>query len=390
MSDNENRLMDEFGEFDDWIEIYNDNPFPVNLAGLYLSDSLSQPDRYRFPSNDFEKTVVPAMGYAIVWTDGNSAQGPLHTNFKLSREGEDLVLSAYDYHQVIDSVSFQKQYSNFSSGRLDDRGPWVDLPPTPGLSNLMPDLSHLYVNEIMTMNMGVIADNYGEYDDWIELYNGGTEAIDIGGLFINDSIGDKKPFRISSDYPDSTTLEPSQFLLIWADDSVGQGVLHTDFKLSRYGEQVAIYSYDGISLIDSVTYDLVPRYHTFGRSSDGDLPWAELTNPSPLNRNVLTGSVSIQADNMELSHGIYPNPASDHVIISMEISSPTEVLVKVYDRTGKLVALPVDGFFNTGSYEISWSLEDYDGSHLGDGMYFYIIESKEKPVSGKLLIISGN
>ena len=209
-------------------------------------------------------------------------------------------------------------------------------------------------------------------------------------MFISDSIGDKKPFRISSDYPDSTTLEPSRFLLIWADDSVGQGVLHADFKLSRTGEQVAIYAYDGITLIDSVTYELVPRYHTFGRSSDGQLPWAELTMPSPLKRNVLTGSVSTQADYMEESQGIYPNPASDHVIISMEISSPTEVLVKVYDLTGKLVALPVDGFFNTGSYEIFWSLDDYNGSPLGDGMYFYIIESKERPVSGKLLIISGN
>lgn len=388
MSDNENRLMDEFGEYDDWIEIYNHNPFPVNLAGLYLSDSLPHPNKYRIPSNDLENTIVPAKEYVIIWTDGDNDQGPLHTNFKLSRSGEDLVLSAYDYHQIIDSLSFQKQYSNFSSGRLNEYGPWIDLPPTPGRSNLLPDLSHLYINEIMTMNMGVIADNHGEYDDWIEFYNGGTEAIDIGGLFITDSIGDTKPFRISSDQPDSTTIQAMQFLLIWADDSTEQGVLHSDFKLSRSGEQVAIYSYDGRAMIDSVSYKLVPRSCTFGRSSDGDLPWVEMGIPTPLGYNMLTGSNEINHDVLNFSYEIYPNPASDKVLISMSISEPTEVFVKIYDQAGKLVALPVEGFFTTGEYLISWNLDFDNGLQLGAGIYFYVIGTNKIRESGKLIIVN--
>ncbi len=388
MSDNENRLMDEFGEYDDWIELYNDNHYPVNLAGLHLSDSLPEADMYRIPSNDLENTIVPAKGYVIIWTDGDTDQGPLHTNFKLSRSGEDLILSSYDYRQIIDSLSFQKQYSNFSSGRLNDNGPWNDLPPTPGRSNLMPDLSHLYINEIMTMNMGVVADNHGEYDDWIEFYNGGTEAIDIGGLFITDSIGDPEPFRISSDQPDSTTIQAMQFLLIWADDSIEQGVLHSDFKLSRSGEQVALYAYDGRTLIDSVSYALVPRSHTFGRSSDGDLPWAEMGIPTPLGYNMLTGANEITHGVLNFSYEIYPNPASDKVLISMSISEPTEVQVKIYDQAGKLVAQPVEGFFTFGEYLISWNLDPGNGLQLGAGIYFYVVETNKNRESGKLIIVN--
>ena len=388
MSDNENRLMDEFAEYDDWIEIYNDNTFPVNLAGLYLSDSLPQANMYRIPSNDYELTLVPAKGYVIIWTDGNSEQGPLHTNFKLSKSGEELVLSAYDYRQTIDSISYGKQYSNFSSGRLNGQGPWFNLPPTPGMPNIRPDLSFLSINEIMPYNSGVVADNHGEYDDWIEFYNGGTEAIDLGGLFISDSLGDPYPFRISSDQPDSTTIQPMQFLLIWADDSSGQGILHCDFKLSRAGEQVVLYSYDGLALVDSITYSLVPRRSTYGRIIDGDLPWMELGIPTPLGYNITTGKEKSQVYPAGFSYEIYPNPASDHVIISLGVSKATEVLIKLYDPTGKLLALPVDGFFTEGDYTISCSLVDSNGLPLGAGLYFYVIETQEAIESGKLIIIN--
>ncbi len=388
MSDNENRLTDEFGEYDDWIEIYNDNDFAVNLAGFHLSDSMGLKNRYRISSNNPEITLVPAKGYLLIWTDGQSAQGPLHTNFKLSREGEDLVLSGYDYRQIIDSISFDRQYSNFSRGRLVEHGPWQNMPPTPGESNVLPDLSPLFINEIMPLNMGFNADNFGEYDDWIELYNGGTEALDLGGLFISDSIGDPDPFRISSDYPDSTILEPFQFLLIWADDSTSQGILHTDFKLSRSGEAVVLYAYDGKTIIDSVSYALVPRYHSYGRSSEGLLPWVITSSPSPLGFNMLTSGNEQAQDPASFRYELYPNPAADRVTILLEIREATEVRMKVYDQAGKMHAMPLEGFFGPGEYRIPWTAENSKGSPLGPGIYFYTIETDTLVVSGKILIIN--
>lgn len=388
MSDNENRLKDEFDEFDDWIEIYNDNTFPVNLAGLYLSDSTPQPGMYRIASNDLENTLVASKGYIIIWADGDSDQGALHTNFKLNKRGEDLALSAYDYRRIIDSTSFENQYSNFSTGRLYGNGPWADLPPTPGAANLRPDLSKIFINEIMASNLNIIADDYGEYDDWIEIYNGGTETIDVGGMFITDTIGGADPFRISSDQPDSTSIPPQQFLLIWPDDSAGQGVLHTDFKLSSFGEQVAIYAYDGKTLIDSITYFAVPKNHSFGRYYDGDLLWTEQGTPTPLEPNVSSDITETRINITSFGHVLYPNPASDHVVFSMDISDPTELFIKIFDQTGKLVALPVDEFFTTGVHEITWDLSINNGSVLGTGIYLYVIKTKTSLVQGKLIIVN--
>ncbi len=387
MSDNENRLADEYGEFDDWIEIYNDNPFPVDLGGLYLSDSLQWPGKYRISSNDPDRTVVAAGGYVIIWADGDSDQGALHTNFKLSREGEDLILSGYDYRQMIHGISFDKQYSNFSTGRLDDTGPWTDLPPTPGAMNRMPDLDLLFINEIMTSNVDVHCDPYGEYDDWIEFYNGGPEAVDLGGLFLTDSIGDPDPFRISSDHPDSTTVPAYGYLVIWADDSTEQGILHTDFKLSRTGEQVALLGYDGRLVIDSVTYGLTARNVSFGRWNDGGWPWVAMGTASPLSANTVTSQAAIFGS-VESDCSIFPNPASDWITISIRLTQTSDVMMKVYDQTGKLVAVPVQGHYNSGRHEITWETDSRTGAPLRPGMYVYTIQTRQWTFQGKISLVS--
>ena len=76
------------------------------------------------------------------------------------------------------------------------------------------------------------------------------------------------------------------------------------------------------------------------------------------------------------------------MIISLGVNRATEVLFKLYDQTGKLLALPVEGFFTEGDYTTSWSLEDSNGLPLGAGMYFYVIETQEAIKSGKLIIVN--
>ncbi|MBN2274175.1 MAG: lamin tail domain-containing protein [Bacteroidales bacterium] len=391
MSDNENRLLDEYGEYDDWIEIYNKNDFPVDLGGLYLSDSIDCPDKYRIPGKYPEATVIPAKGYIIVWIDSDSKQGPLHTNFKLSRSGDELILSGYDYRKIIDSVTFDHQYSNFSTARLNDKGPWIDMPPTPATSNILPDLSRLFINEIMTSNEDIIADNFGEFDDWIEVYNDGDEAVDLGGLFVSDSFGDLNPHRISSDFPDSTTVLPGNYLLFWADDSKEQGILHTGFKLSRSGEQVVLYSYDGLTIIDSITYEKVSDNMTFGRFTDGKLPWEELVMPTPRKNNCFFAELKETRSVFE-EYGckLYPNPASDNLTISLNLRDKSEVIVKIYDHTGKLAAVPVKGVYAAGQHNISWDLRNGNGKSIDKGIYIYVLDTGYKRVHGKLVILDNH
>ncbi|MFN3874580.1 MAG: lamin tail domain-containing protein [Flavobacteriales bacterium] len=129
--------VDEYGEADDWFEIYNPNAFEVDLAGWYVSDNPSDPTKYRF-SLTATDAIVPANGWLLVWADNQSAQGNLHTNFGLSStNGEDLLLVGPDGATIVDEVSFGPQAVGVSYGRQTDGGmPWVTFTePTPSASN---------------------------------------------------------------------------------------------------------------------------------------------------------------------------------------------------------------------------------------------------------------
>lgn len=129
--------VDENGEADDWFEIFNPNPTPIDLAGWYVSDNASDLTKYRFSLTGTD-AIVPANGWLLVWADNQSAQGNLHTNFSLSStNGEDLLLVGPDGATIVDQISFGPQATGVSFGRQTDGGsPWVTFEtPTPGASN---------------------------------------------------------------------------------------------------------------------------------------------------------------------------------------------------------------------------------------------------------------
>lgn len=91
---------DEDGEFDDWIELFNLANEDIDISGFYLTDSKKQPTKWKFPSG----TVIGKNGFMIVWADGDSTHvSGLHTNYKLSADGENVVLLSPS-QEVIDLV----------------------------------------------------------------------------------------------------------------------------------------------------------------------------------------------------------------------------------------------------------------------------------------------
>lgn len=91
VTENTAGLQDEDGSFEDWIELHNTTTAAVDLTGWHLSDDRAQPAQWTFP-----EASLPAGGYLVVFASGkNRAEPgrPLHANFRLSREGEDLVLT---------------------------------------------------------------------------------------------------------------------------------------------------------------------------------------------------------------------------------------------------------------------------------------------------------
>lgn len=133
MASNDTTIADEFGEFDDWVEIYNYGEEAISLNGLYLSDDLDEPTRWAFPD-----TTIQADAYLLIWVDDDEEQGPFHTTYNLSAGGEYIGIFDTDEmsNQLIDGLEFGVQQTDVSFGRLPNgTGIFQTLTPTPGYSN---------------------------------------------------------------------------------------------------------------------------------------------------------------------------------------------------------------------------------------------------------------
>ncbi len=304
MPDNETVLEDGSGEHDDWLEIYNPNDEPVNLAGWYISEKSGNLRQYQFPATDASITTIPAKGRIIIWPDEQPGQGILHLNFRLSNTGETIYLSG-DGANLIDFITFgagsnvASPETDQSVGRIEDgAAQWVIFTnPTPGSTNLFnpePD-PEIFINEFMAANDSFIADEFGEYNDWIEIYNYGTEAVNIGGWYITDDSTNIRNWQIPDSLPAKTTIEPGGFLLLWADEDTEQGVLHIGIKLSADGEEIGL-SADGVDFLDFIRFgpgakvEAPATDHSSGRIPDGSGSWQTFQPgsdqpPTPQNPN---------------------------------------------------------------------------------------------------------
>jgi hypothetical protein len=113
MPKNTTTVADQNGEFDDWIELYNNTNIEIDLTGYYLSDNDENNTKWQFPAG----TKIAAKGYLIVWADNDTEQAGLHANFKLSADGERVVLSNPQM-VVIDQVKFGGQAAELSYSRI--------------------------------------------------------------------------------------------------------------------------------------------------------------------------------------------------------------------------------------------------------------------------------
>ena len=129
---------DASGDFDDWIELYNSAGVAIDLAGMYLTDNLGDPTKWRFPLNDPELTTIHPGRFKLIWADDENGSDELHANFKLATQGEALGLYDVDGETLIDSLVFSQQTPDMSVGRHPDGEGDVRSfgEPSPGRGNV--------------------------------------------------------------------------------------------------------------------------------------------------------------------------------------------------------------------------------------------------------------
>lgn len=85
------------------------------------------------------------------------------------------------------------------------------------------------------INSSGYIDEHGEYEDWIELYNEGSDPVDLAGLYLSDTLPARKAWQIPSGYPELTTILPKGYMVVVADKETPKGLLHVGFSLDKEG-----------------------------------------------------------------------------------------------------------------------------------------------------------
>ena len=124
--------------------------------------------------------------------------------------------------------------------------------------------SSVVINELLPVNFTIAADQDGEYDDWIEMYNTAPVSLDLSGYYLSDSKNHLSKWQI----PTGTFISAKGYLIIWADADTTQIGLHSNFKLSSAGEKVLFINPD-LSIIDKVDYEAQANEIAYARNPDG-------------------------------------------------------------------------------------------------------------------------
>ena len=251
----------------DFIELFNRGDQTVDLSGCGLSD---RADNVKFTIPD-GTLLGPRDRCVFFETD---------LGFSLSRQGEAIFLVRADGARVIDAVRFGTQRQGISSGRWPDGAPRIRelAVPTPGAANSAPLEHDIIINEIMYHPLSGLAQ-----DEYLELYNRGTNAVDVGNWRFVDGIS----FVI----PPGTVIPADGYLVVARDRThllskypqltPGNTVGNYEGELSDRGERIALVRPDDpqfpggdFVLVDEVTYS-----DGWGHWTDGGGSSLELVDP---------------------------------------------------------------------------------------------------------------
>ena len=143
---------------------------------------------------------------------------------------------------------------------------------------VLPLEAQLLINEFQSSNSSTINDpDFDESADWIELYNAGEMAVDLSGHFLSDDKSDSSKWQFPT-----RILQAKAHVLVWADGRDFQ--MHSNFKLSSAGEEIALYSPTG-ELLDYISYEAQRSNLSQGRETDGATSFAFFQEPTPGSSN---------------------------------------------------------------------------------------------------------
>ena len=203
----------------------------------------------------------------------------------------------------------------------------------------------ILLSEICSSNSSVLADEDGDYSDWIELYNPGSKAISLNEWMLSDEVRFEDPWK----FPE-TILEPGQYLLIYAsgkDRRRPDSPLHTSFRISADGEPLILKDAQG-ALVDAIRIGALSSDTSLGRLAGDIDQWVIFENDavSPLLPNAESERRFVEFPAFSLDPGFYEDA------VSLSISTLSNGGTVLYSLNGE------DPSVNGIVYDGTLSLEE--------------------------------
>ena len=348
MADPVTGLRDDDDELCDWVELYNTTNREISLSGLGLSDNESKPLKWRFPDN----ASIPANGYYIVLCTGKDRMDRVksapHTNFRINAEKETVILSDSQGH-VLDRVMIDNLPLDCSWGRNDYGQMQVFQTPTPSLPNnrsgfLQMDINlralnktGVYISEVMASNDSVTTYPNGSNTDWVEIFNSGTEAVDLSGWGLSDRLDHGRKWQ----FPVGTSINPGEYKVVMCDGANEKNTNmepHASFKVGKLQMETITLTDPTGRVLDKVNLPEMRTDVSFGRTSGmAGLFYYDTPTPFQQNGNGFTGYAPKPSFSVE--PGQYFNP----VYVEINVPEGTQVFYTEDCTTPDQNSIPYNG-----------------------------------------------
>lgn len=242
------------------------------------------------------------------------------------------------------------------------------------------------------------ADN-ADPGDWIELYNRGTDPVDLGGWTLEDE-SNQGPYV----FPPGTTLLGRRYLVLCRDRQAFAARFpqatpclgNLPFGLGNGGERLQLADREG-ETVDKLRYDDRAPWPTAadGRGATLALRDPEADNAlatnwraaccqgSPgLGNTVPSRKVAATVAASPVRASNFPNPFNATAQIRISLADRQPVRVSVYDALGRRVAVPLHAFLGSGTHAVPLQAHDW-----ASGIYFYRVETPAGSASGSMVLL---
>ena len=171
--------------------------------------------------------------------------------------------------------------------------------------------SPVVINELVAKNSEGASDGFGEFEDWVELFNPTNQTVDLGGWYLTDN-----PWNVTKWPLPDTTLGPQGYLIVWADEDGSQGPMHANFKLAASGEQLWLIGPEGW-IQDESNHPELAAGASWARIPNGTGPFI-IQPPTHSVSNETVGEI----ENFEASFSVHPNPVQSGNRFDLLLPSP--------------------------------------------------------------------